>query len=66
MDFDVFKSLINSLTWGNDIGLTPIIGDPLLDPGLMEKIKYAKKTGKKKFIFFQWHTASKNDNYKNL
>ena len=38
MSFDVFKKAVDQfIVGGNDIGLTPIIGDPLLDPNLMEK-----------------------------
>ena len=70
MDFDVFKKAIDQFIdmGGSDIGLTPIIGDPLLDPGLMEKIKYAKKTGKIKKIYFYSNgiLLHKNDNYKKL
>ena len=70
MSFDVFKKAIDQFIdmGGSDIGLTPIIGDPLLDPDLMEKIKYAKETGKIKKIYFYSNgiLLHKNDNYKKL
>ena len=56
------------LMGGSDIGLTPIIGDPLIDPGLMEKIKYAVETRKIKKIYFYSNgiLLFKNDIYKKL
>lgn len=43
MDFDLFRSVVK---YFNDIGggglrLTPIVGDLLLDPGIMQKLEYA-------------------------
>ena len=70
MSFDVFKKALDQfiLMGGSDIGLTPIIGDPLIDPGLMEKIKYAVETRKIKKIYFYSNgiLLFKNDIYKKL
>lgn len=70
MDFDVFKKAVDQFAdmGGNDIGLTPVVGDPLLDPNLMEKIRYAVGTGKIKKIYFYSNgiLLSKNDIYKKL
>lgn len=70
MSFDIFKKAIDQFTdmGGNDIGLTPIVGDPLLDIGLMEKIDYARNTGKIKKIYFYSNgiLLYKNDMYKKL
>ena len=48
MSFEIFKKGLDQFIQmgGSDISLTPIVGDPLIDPNLMEKIEYALKTGK--------------------
>ena len=70
MSFDVFKKAVDQFIGmgGNDIGLTPIIGDPLLDPNLMEKKKIRRRDGKNKKIYFYSNgiLLHKNDIYKNL
>lgn len=70
MNFDVFKKAIDQFVdmGGNDIGLTPVVGDPLLDPNLMEKIKYAKEIGRIKKIYFYSNgiLLYKDDIYKKL
>ena len=70
MSIDVFKKAVDQFIdmGGSDIGLTPIVGDPLLDPGLMEKIEYAAKTGKIKKIYFYSNgiLLYKDDIYKKL
>lgn len=70
MYFDIFKKAIDQFAGmgGSDIGLTPVVGDPLLDPNLMDKIKYAKGIGKIKKIYFYSNgiLLRKNDIYKKL
>lgn len=70
MSFDVFKKAIDQFVdmGGSDIGLTPVVGDPLLDPNLMDKIEYATRTGKIKKIYFYSNgiLLYKNDIYKKL
>ena len=70
MSFDIFKKALDQFIQmgGSDISLTPIVGDPLIDPNLMEKIGYALETGKIKKIYFYSNgiLLLKNDAYKKL
>jgi sulfatase maturation enzyme AslB (radical SAM superfamily) len=54
MSFEVFKKAIDEFVslGGEVVSFTPTIGEPLLDPGLLGKVKYASALPKiKKFIF---------------
>ena len=44
MTFDMFKKAINSYSkdGGGTVSFTPVVGDPLVDKFLIEKIKYAR------------------------
>jgi radical SAM protein with 4Fe4S-binding SPASM domain len=43
MPFDVFKKAVDewAASGGQSVDLTPVVGDPLIDPNLLEKIHYA-------------------------
>ena len=43
MPFDVFKKAVDewAVVGGQSLDLTPVVGDPLVDPGLLEKVDYA-------------------------
>lgn len=43
MSFAVFKKVVDewAAAGGKDMDLTPVVGDPLIDPGLVEKVNYA-------------------------
>lgn len=44
LTFDLFKKAIDEFNafGGGGLGFTPISGDPLIDPGFIDKIKYAR------------------------
>jgi len=44
MDMKLFKKFIDEFdnAGGGDISLTGIVGDPLIDPNIIEKIRYAR------------------------
>jgi radical SAM protein with 4Fe4S-binding SPASM domain len=48
MPFDVFKTAVDewSQAGGTKLDLTPVVGDPLIDPGLLEKVEYAVRQAK--------------------
>lgn len=54
MSFDVFKKAFDDYTalGGKTISLTPTIGEPLLDPGILKKIDYAVNAGIKRVYFY--------------
>ncbi len=70
MRFEVFKKALDEfiLMGGKRISFTPTIGDPLLDPGLMKKIKYAvdKKSLDDIYFYTNGIALSKNNIYKEL
>jgi radical SAM protein with 4Fe4S-binding SPASM domain len=68
MDFKIFKKIIDEIAFfnGKDIDLTPMMGEPLLDSNLFEKIKYAKKKGLKISMYTNGILLDKNNNYKKL
>ncbi len=70
MSFAIFKKVVDE--WralgGDNIDLTHTVGDPLIDPGLIEKINYGFKTaGMKKITFItNGILLNRNDNYRKL
>jgi radical SAM protein with 4Fe4S-binding SPASM domain len=68
MNFKIFKKIVDEIKKfnGNNIDLTPTLGEVLIDPNLFEKIKYAKK----KNLYISTYTngilLNKNNNYKKL
>lgn len=70
MKFDVFKKAIDEFNklGGGIVSFTPTVGEALLDPGLITKIKYALSLPSIKEVYFYSNGTllSKNDNYKKL
>jgi MoaA/NifB/PqqE/SkfB family radical SAM enzyme len=70
MRLDLFKKVVDE--WkslgGNSIDLTHTVGDPLIDPGLVEKIKYATEAAGIKNISFTTNgiLLNRNDVYKRI
>jgi len=70
MSFEIFKKAVDeySKLGGYKISLTPTIGEPLIDPGLIKKIDYAVNVAKIKKVYFYTNGTLllKNNNYKKL
>jgi len=69
MDTELFKNILDQFIdqGGDEIFLTPIVGEPLLDPGLFEKISYAREKGINKVRLYTNGTLlNKKDNCERL
>lgn len=70
MTFETFKKAIDDYVQigGKTVSFTPIIGDPLIDPGLLKKIAYARSFKQIKKIYFYTNgiLLSGNDKYKDI
>jgi len=70
MSFEVFKKAVDewAAAGGEHLDLTPVVGDPLIDPGLLKKIEYAVKDAKIKNIYLTTNAIliNRNDTYKAL
>jgi radical SAM protein with 4Fe4S-binding SPASM domain len=70
MPFDVFKKAVDewAAVGGQNLDLTPVVGDPLVDPGLLEKIDYAVNHAHIKDVVLTTNAIliNKNDTYKKL
>ena len=70
MSFDIFKKAVDELVaLGKDgMDLTPVVGDPLVDGGLLEKLDYAIRQAGMKNVTFTTNgiLLDKNDNYQRL
>lgn len=69
MDTELFKKILDQFVeqGGDEIFLTPIVGEPLLDPGLFEKISYARQRGVDKVRLYTNGTLfNKKDNCRRL
>ncbi|MGD0743820.1 MAG: radical SAM protein [Verrucomicrobiota bacterium] len=70
MPFDVFKKAVDE--WaeagGRSLDLTPVVGDPLIDPGLLQKIDYAVNRARIKNVCLTTNAIlmNRNDTYKRL
>ena len=70
MSFDVFKKLVDE--WaavnGQNLDLTPVVGDPLVDPGLLEKVDYAVNRARIRNVILTTNAIllDRNDTYKRL
>ena len=53
MDFEIYKNVLEQIKVFDcqELKFTPITGDALVDPGLIEKIKYAKSLNRFKVIY---------------
>lgn len=70
MRFDIFKKAVDEWTalGGDSIDLTHTVGDPLVDPGLLDKIEYAKNQAGIKHVMLTTNgiLLNKNETYKSL
>jgi radical SAM protein with 4Fe4S-binding SPASM domain len=68
MSFEVFTKAVDE--WaslgGTRLDLTPVVGDPLVDPGLLDKLDYAVKKGLRVSLTTNAILMDKNDNYRQL
>ena len=70
MPFDTFKKLADE--WGavngQNLDLTPVVGDPLVDPGLLDKVDYAINQARIKNVMLTTNAIllNKNETYKKL
>ena len=70
MPFDTFKKLVDE--WaavnGQNLDLTPVVGDPLVDPGLLDKVDYAINQARIKNVMLTTNAIllNRNDAYKRL
>jgi MoaA/NifB/PqqE/SkfB family radical SAM enzyme len=70
MPLPLFKKIVDE--WkslgGDHVDLTHTVGDPLIDPGLVEKIKYATSQGGMKHVSFTTNgiLLNRNDTYKRI
>jgi radical SAM protein with 4Fe4S-binding SPASM domain len=70
MPFDTFKKLVDewSAINGQNLDLTPVVGDPLVDPGLLDKVDYAINHARIKNVMLTTNAIllNRNDAYKRL
>ena len=70
MLFDVFKKGVDewAAVGGQNLDLTPVVGDPLLDPSLLEKVDYAVNQARIKNVVLTTNAIllNRNDTYKRL
>jgi len=70
MPFDVFKKAVDewAAVGGHSLDLTPVVGDPLVDPGLLEKVDYAVNRARIKNVFLTTNAIliNRNDTYKHV
>lgn len=70
MPFDIFKKAVDE--WasaaGQNLDLTPVVGDPLIDPGLLEKLDYAINHARIKSVVLTTNgiLLDRDDNYKRI
>ena len=62
MSFDIFKKAVDewAAVGGQNLDLTPVVGDPLVDPGVLDKVDYAVNRARIKNVYAddQRHFAS--------
>jgi radical SAM protein with 4Fe4S-binding SPASM domain len=70
MPFDIFKKAADewAAAGGQSLDLTPVVGDPLVDPGLLEKVDYAVNQAHIKNVVLTTNAIllNRNDTYKRL
>jgi MoaA/NifB/PqqE/SkfB family radical SAM enzyme len=70
MTFAIFKKAVDewAAIGGQWLDLTPVVGDPLVDPGLLEKVDYAVNKARIKCVVLTTNAIllNRNDNYKKL
>ena len=70
MPFDIFKKAVNewAVLGGQSLDLTPVVGDPLVDPGLLEKVDYAVNQARIKHVVLTTNAIliNRDETYKKL
>jgi len=70
MSFEVFKKAVDewAANGGQSVDLTPVVGDPLIDPNLLEKIHYAVRQAGIKNLSLTTNAIlmNRNETYKRL
>ena len=70
MPFDVFRKAVDewAALGGQSLDLTPVVGDPLVDPGILQKVDYAVNKAGLKDVYLTTNAIliNKNDTYKKL
>jgi radical SAM protein with 4Fe4S-binding SPASM domain len=70
MTFEIFKKAVDewAVLGGKSLDLTPVVGDPLVDPGLLEKVNYAVNHARIKSVTLTTNAIllDWNDTYKKL
>jgi radical SAM protein with 4Fe4S-binding SPASM domain len=70
MPFDIFKKAVDewAAAGGENLDLTPVVGDPLVDPGVLEKLDYAVNRAHIKNVSLTTNAIlmNRNDTYKSL
>jgi radical SAM protein with 4Fe4S-binding SPASM domain len=70
MAFEIFKKAVDewAAIGGQELDLTPVVGDPLVDPGLLEKIDYAVNHARLKNVVMTTNAIliNRNETYKKL
>jgi MoaA/NifB/PqqE/SkfB family radical SAM enzyme len=70
MPFDIFKKAADewAAAGGANLDLTPVVGDPLVDPGVLEKVDYAVNRAGIKNVMLTTNAIllDRNDTYKKL
>jgi len=70
MSFEIFKKAVDewAALGGQSVDLTPVVGDPLVDPGLLEKVDYAVNRAGLKDVYLTTNAIliNRNETYKKL
>ena len=70
MSFDVFKKAVDewAAIGGQSLDLTPVVGDPLVDPNILKKVDYAVNQAGLKDVYLTTNAIliNKNETYKKL
>lgn len=70
MAFEVFKKAVDewAALGGQCLDLTPVVGDPLVDPGILEKVDYAVNQAGLKDVYLTTNAIliNRNETYKKL
>lgn len=68
MDFEVFKKAVDE--WaslgGKHLDLTPVVGDPLVDPGILQKVEYAAQRVERVSFTTNAILLNKNEMYRQI
>jgi radical SAM protein with 4Fe4S-binding SPASM domain len=70
MSFELFKKAVDewAVLGGQKLDLTPVVGDPLVDPGLLDKVNYAANHARIRNVMLTTNgiLLNRNDTYKKL